>query len=363
MSLLPKNRDHGWAPYAWLVFLSFFFFQPVLDPHTTTKDWLITITGTIVFLALYFAIFRVGRPWNYVVLICMGAMGLALGNVNVGSSVFIIFTAVFLPWVLANNKVVFTALGVLLLLLAGDAYFFHADVGFWATSMVVSVGVGLSNSYFAEKVRADQKLRMAHEEIEHLAKVAERERIARDLHDVLGHTLTLIAVKSTLAGKLLEKDPQKAKAEIADIEQASRGALTEIRDTLRGNTSYKLVDELQRAKSTLESAGVMVEAESAELPLTPAQESVAALIMREAVTNVVRHAHATRCSLRLARNNGNCVLEIQDNGRGGEHNEGNGLRGMRERVEALGGTLIQKTSAGTELKFEFPLTTAVDKIH
>lgn len=356
MSLLPKNREHGWAPYVWLVFLSFFFFQPILDPlHTTGNDWLITISATIVFLALYFSLFRVGKPWSYVILASMAAMGLALGNMNVGSSVFIIFTASFLAWVFETPKAVLVAIGILISLLALDAYFFHAQMSFWATSMVVSIGVGLSNVHFAERSRADRKLRMAHEEIEHLAKVAERERIARDLHDVLGHTLTLIAVKSTLAGKLVEKDPKQAKSEIADIEKVSRQALGEIRDTLRGYSSYKLNEELQRARSALESAGIDVETESIEVSLTPTQESVAALIVREAVTNVVRHSHAQHCRLRLARDNGSCVLEIQDNGSGGAYSEGNGLRGMRERVEALGGTFTHKTSTGTMLRFEFPL--------
>jgi two-component system, NarL family, sensor histidine kinase DesK len=361
MSLLPRNRDHGWAPYAWLVFLAFFFFQPVLDPHTTARDWWITILATITFLSLYFMIFRLGKPWSYLVLFSMAAMGLGLGNINVGSSVFIIYTACFLAWVLETPKTVFVALGILISLLAFDAYFFHAQPGFWATSMIVSLGVGLSNVHFAEKSRADRKLRLAHQEIEHLAKVAERERIARDLHDVLGHTLTLIALKSTLAGKLLEKDLRKAKAEIADIEKVSRGALMEIRDTLRDCSSYKLAVELERAKSTLASAGVQVEADTSEVPLTPAEESVVALILREAVTNVVRHAQARRCRLRIARNNGNCVLEIHDDGRGGAQNEGNGVRGMRERVEALGGTLARRTSEGTELKFEFPLSAAAGR--
>ena len=110
---------------------------------------------------------------------------------------------------------------------------------------------------------------MAHEEIEHLAKVAERERIARDLHDVLGHTLTLISVKSTLAGKLLDKDLTKAKNEIADIEKVSREALAEIRNTLRGYSNYKLSDELQRAQAALESAGVKVNTESSGGALEP----------------------------------------------------------------------------------------------
>jgi two-component system sensor histidine kinase DesK len=215
--------------------------------------------------------------------------------------------------------------------------------------------VGLSNIHFAEKNRTDYKLRMAQGEVEHLAKVAERERIARDLHDVLGHTLSVIIVKSTLAGKLLERYPDKARSEIADIEKVSREAMAEIRNTLRGYSTYKLNEEIQRAKSALSSAGVTLESETAEINMTPAQESVVALILREAVTNVVRHAQARNCRLRLVANNGDCVLEIQDDGRGGSLLEGNGLRGMRERVEALGGTITRDMSAGTKLSFEFPL--------
>jgi two-component system sensor histidine kinase DesK len=98
-----------------------------------------------------------------------------------------------------------------------------------------------------------------------------------------------------------------------------------------------------------------VQSEAAEIGLTPIQESVVALVVREAVTNVVRHARARNCQLRLAPANGSCLLEIQDDGRGGEQVEGNGLRGMRERIEALGGTLERETAAGTKLRIQFPL--------
>jgi two-component system sensor histidine kinase DesK len=356
MGLLPDNKEHGWAPYAWLVFLAFLFFQPILDPRTTSKDWLITISATLVFLVLYFAMFRLPKPWTYILLASMAAMGLGLGNINTGSSVFIIFTASFLAWVFENPKTVFLAITILILLVTVDSYFFHPEPGFWATCVVVTLGVGLSNVHFAEKARSNRKLRMAHEEIEHLAKVAERERIARDLHDVLGHTLTLIVVKSTLAGKLLDREPRKARAEIADIERVSRNAMAEIRNTLRGYSRYKLREELERAERALASAGISVETESMELPLSPAQESVAALIVREAVTNVVRHARANNCRLRVARSNGNCVMEIRDDGCGGLNTDGNGIRGMQERIEALGGTLVHDPSRGTGLTFEFPLT-------
>ncbi len=362
MGLLPKNRDHGWAPYVWLIFMAFFLFQPVLG-RAGAKEWIVTGVASVVFVAIYFGVFWAKPPLTYLLLISMAAMGIGLANFNQGSSVFIIFCSSFIPWVAGTTRRAMAALAFLIVVLAVDAALFHTPVGFWATSMVVALGVAGSNIHFAEKNRADTKLRMAHTEIEHLAKVAERERIARDLHDVLGHTLSLIIVKSTLAGKLIDKYPEKAKDEIADIEKASRDAMAEIRSTLRGYSTYKLIEEIQRAKSTLGSAGIAAESETAEVNMSPAQESVVALIMREAVTNVVRHSHARTCRLKLAAENGACVLSVEDDGRGGNHTEGNGLRGMRERIEALGGTVVRDTTAGTRLRFEFPLATSGNGTH
>jgi two-component system, NarL family, sensor histidine kinase DesK len=360
--LLPNNREHGWAPYVWLVFLAFFLFQPILD-HASATEWIITGMASAVFLLLYFGIFWVKPPATYLLLIAMAAMGVGLANYNVGSSVFIIFAASFIPWVAGSSRRAMAALALLILVIGIDAVLFHPQPGFWATSIVVALGVAGSNIHFAEKNRADAKLRMAQEEIEHLAKVAERERIARDLHDVLGHTLSLIIVKSTLAGKLLEKYPQKAKQEIADIEKASREAMAEIRGTLRGYATYKLGEEIRRAGSTLNSSGIALQSKTVELNMSPAEESVVALIVREAVTNVVRHSHARKCRLELAAQNGSCVLSVEDDGCGGIHAEGNGLRGMRERIEALGGTLVRDTKAGTRLRFEFPLAVSGNGTH
>ena len=150
-----------------------------------------------------------------------------------------------------------------------------------------AVVVGGSNIYFAQRNRTLAKLRIANEEIEHLAKVAERERIARDLHDVLGHTLSVITLKSELAGKMMDRDPARAGKEIREVEQISRQALHEVRDAIRGYRTQGLAAELAQAKATLETAGLAVQCDAGTGPQLPAvQESVLSLAVREAVTNV-----------------------------------------------------------------------------
>ncbi|HSY98853.1 MAG TPA: sensor histidine kinase, partial [Terriglobales bacterium] len=276
---------------------------------------------------------------------------------------FFVFAAAFIPFAVEKESTALKLLTAMLAVVTLEWWLLHLTGWFLFYGGGLASVIGVGNVYFAQRNRANQQLRKANEEIEHLAKVAERERIARDLHDVLGHTLSVIILKSELAGKLIDHDPERAKAEIADVEQTSREALADVRTTIRGYRAHSLEAELKQAKATLETAGVIVKSESAEVRLTPAQESVVALVVREAVTNVVRHARARNCHLRLIPVNGNCRIEIQDDGRGGGAVEGNGLRGMRERIEALGGTLQRENSVGTRLSIEFPLTPKANVDH
>jgi two-component system sensor histidine kinase DesK len=246
-------------------------------------------------------------------------------------------------------------------LAAIEKQIFHLSGWFLFYAGGMSLMVGGSNIYFAQRNRALAKLRMANDEIEHLAKVAERERIARDLHDVLGHTLSVITLKSELAGKLIDRDPQRAGKEIREVEQISRQALSEVRDAIRGYRSQGLAAELAQAKATLETAGIAVKFETSRVPLPALQEGVLSMAVREAVTNVVRHAQARTCTLRLEQQDGSCQLKIEDDGRGGIQNEGNGLRGMRERVEMLGGTLHRDSQSGTKLTITVPLKEVTPK--
>jgi two-component system, NarL family, sensor histidine kinase DesK len=231
----------------------------------------------------------------------------------------------------------------------------HSPHVAWFVDVGLLVIIGTLNVYFSQHGRSQKKLLRAQEEVEHLAKIAERERIARDLHDVLGHTLSVIVLKSELASKLVERDPARAKAEMSDVEQTARTALSEVRQAIGGYRSNGLAAELAQARATLETAGITVECEQVPVAMPATQESVLSLAVREAVTNVVRHAQAARCRLELKTVDGICRLSIQDDGLGGFQPEGNGLAGMRQRVEALGGTLQRETRGGTRLQITLPL--------
>jgi two-component system sensor histidine kinase DesK len=357
MRLLPKHREPGWVIYIWPVYLIFFFIHPIVD-HVGWKEWVATAAAVIVFLALYFGIFWLKRPWSLVCIVGILMLGITFAPYNGGASGFFIYAAAFMPFVVDTEWAAVKFLGLVLALAALETLVLHLSWAFLFWSGFFSMVIGGSNIFFAQRNRANEKLQIANAEIEHLAKIAERERIARDLHDVLGHTLSVIILKSELAGKLIDIDPARAKSEIADVENTSRAALAEVRSTIRGYRAHSLEAEIKQARATLETAGVSLKSEELPVPLSAVQESVVALIVREAMTNVVRHSAARNCQLRLAPENGNCVLEIQDDGRGGIQVEGNGLRGMRERIEALGGTLLRETRAGTRIMIQFPLTPA-----
>ncbi len=356
-----KDKDHGWSPLLWVVYLGFFFIDPIMS-HASLNRWLIDGAGAVVFLFLYFGLFALQNPRALLHICGMVLLGLVFQPINAGACTFFIFAAAMLPFCVQTQTIAVFGLGAIGAIGAIEGLLLHINGWQLFYTSLFPVIIGAGNTFFAERNRMNRKLRKANEEIENLAKVAERERIARDLHDVLGHTLSVITLKSELAGKLIDRDPQRAGKEIREVEQISRQALTDVRDAIRGYRSQGLVAELAQAKSTLETAGLAVQCDAATTVKLPAvQESVLSLAVREAVTNVVRHAQARSCRMRLEQYNGSCRLEIRDDGRGSSNGEGNGLRGMRERVEMLGGTLSRNTESGTTLTITLPLKEVMPK--
>jgi two-component system sensor histidine kinase DesK len=350
-----KNREHGWAPFVWIAYSGFFFLDPILN-HAHRNLWMWDMLGYAVFLVLYLGLFFLPKPHGVLHICGLVALGMVFLPYNGGSSTFFIFAAAFLPFVVGTQIKAIAGMIAIVAIAGIEGRVLHLEGWTIFYAAVFPLIVGGGNIFIAERNRMHRQLRKADEEIEHLAKVAERERIARDLHDVLGHTLSVITLKSELAGKLIDRDPQRAGKEIREVEEISRHALSEVRDAIRGYRSKGLAAELAQAKCTLETAGLTVQCDAATTMKLPAmQESVLSLVVREAVTNVVRHAQAHTCRLRLDQQNGSCRLEIHDDGLGGFTGEGNGLRGMRERVEMLGGTLNRETETGTTLTITLPL--------
>jgi len=220
---------------------------------------------------------------------------------------------------------------------------------------------GLSNFVFAQQARTNSLLERANSEIERLSTEAERERIARDLHDLLGHTLTVITMKLDLARRLLSQDPSRdlvrARSEVMEAEQTARNALAEVREVVSGYRAEGLAAEISRARRSLISADVKLTTSLAPVNLSSSQVNVLCLALREAVTNIVRHAHATVCHLALLERDRTIHFTIKDNGLGGQIHEGNGLRGMRERLQSVAGVLKLTSPAdgGTSLELTLPL--------
>ncbi|MEV0257378.1 sensor histidine kinase [Streptomyces sp. NPDC050732] len=211
---------------------------------------------------------------------------------------------------------------------------------------VLSVLVGFAMAGVRQLVRTTIQLRQARATVAQLAANEERLRLARDLHDLLGHSLSLITLKSELAGRMLPDHPGQAARQVADIEQVSRQALVDVREAVSGYRRRTLAGELAGARTALAAAGI-----EADVPLEPpaelpGEEAEAALAwaLREAVTNVVRHSGARRCTVaftaRKTLDGPLLELSVQDDGVGGSGTAaGNGLTGLGERVEAVGGIL------------------------
>jgi two-component system, NarL family, sensor histidine kinase DesK len=356
-----KDKDHGWSPLLWVVYLGFFFIDPVMKP-ASLRVWALDVAGAIVFLFLYFGLFALEKPKGILHIGGMVLLGIVFMPMNAGACTFFIFAAAMLPFSVGSQTAAVVGLATIGAIGAIEGLLLHANGWVLFYSALFPVIIGAGNTFFAERNRMNRKLRKANEEIEQLAKVAERERIARDLHDVLGHTLSVITLKSELAGKLIDRDPERAGKEIREVEQISRQALSDVRDAIRGYRAKGLAAELAQAKSTLETAGLTVQCDAATTMQLPAvQESVLSLALREAVTNVLRHARATSCRMRIEQQNDTCCLEIADDGQGFATIEGNGLRGMRERVEMLGGTLERRNKSGTMITITLPIREVVMK--
>jgi two-component system, NarL family, sensor histidine kinase DesK len=234
------------------------------------------------------------------------------------------------------------------------------------------LAIGALTAAFASADRTNRELRAAREELARLAVSEERLRIARDLHDLLGHALTVIALKSELAAKLLRRDPDRAEGELAEVQHVTRQALADVREALLGYRHVAFPDALRSARAALAAAGIDCRVESAAAELPPDVETVLAWAVREAATNVVRHSGAHACAISLTTEPDAVALEVEDDGVGAassgggaattvaSEGGGTGLAGLAERARRLQGTLEAgaRPQGGFRLRLTLPLRAA-----
>lgn len=352
--LLPDSTGVGWTPYLWLFYLLFFFVEWLF--YTPTPMRAALMLGTVlVFLPLYFSGFQ--RSGVAAVLHIVGIMllGMAWTPSNVGAAVFYIYAASFACTVGRIG----TGVGIIVLIMLTALLmwqFFQPSVTFVIPAVVFSGLIGAANLMYTVQGRKNAELRLSQAEVRRLARVAERERIARDLHDVLGHTLSLIVLKSELAGRLIGRDSEAARSEMKAVEETARKALGEVRQAISGFHEMSLLDALEQARLALRSADIALAVELDEpLVLPAATEAMLGLVIREAVTNIIRHADARHCLVSLHREGQHYRLSISDDGHGQIRPDGSGVQGMRARIESLRGELHIKAG---QLIAEFPMVAA-----
>lgn len=196
--------------------------------------------------------------------------------------------------------------------------------------------VSLAMYGFFEIIQTNRDLAAARSEVARLAAENERTRIARDLHDLLGHSLTTITVKAGLARRLVARgETDRAVEEIGDVEGLSRRSLTDVRGAVSGYREISLAGELATAREVLRAARIIADLPNAIDAVTPELDELFGWVVREGVTNVVRHSRARRCEVVITGRS----IEIRDDGPGTTANPGSGLAGLRERVAAVGGEL------------------------
>lgn len=277
-----------------------FFFAAVVCALLTVPAIAWDTASFLPFLMAY-AAYGIGAAWHWV----MTIVGLAVATL----AIVVAFSAgVEPPWVL---------LGIIVMMAA----------------------VNTINIWLIGRSVAEDELRME------LATSEERETIARDVHDLLGHSLTVVKLKAELASRLIDRDPDAARAELEEITRITGEAILSVRSTVTGLRTHSFDEQLRLSCHALTAAGVTVNVTGAASALSPAQSIPAAWILREATTNILRHADASRVTISVAPGE----LVITDNGVGvassnagaadGSTRDGNGVRGMRERASAAGAIL------------------------
>jgi len=359
----------------WLIYLG----QPLATlPGDHNAWWLAgAIAVTVAFCAVFLAVitgwdrYPVLARWGVATLVLLaGAFTLIFHGEKAGGNVVWIFVSSVSGWAVPNQRAALRAVAGIAACYLLFSWLGHEGLGNTLITLIPVVFVGITMAGIRTQLQLGWELRQAREEVARLAATEERLRLARDMHDLTGQSLSMITLKSELAVRLLRRLPESTDRdrvldEIAEVAAVSRQTLHDIREAISGYRRPTLAVEIITARATLDSAGIAVHDEAGLTLLSgafdPEAEAALAWCLREAVTNVVRHSEAGNCCITLTRRGRTLVLGVRDDGKGfpAAHSlAGNGLRGMSERLSAVGGSLELQPDASPG----FRLTATVPEI-
>lgn len=342
--------DH---PAIWLAYLPLFFI-PWAIKLPSTAQMIAAGIGLAVFLGVYFLSLKAAG--GRLIALAVAALLLSFALAFTGSNWTVI--AVYAAAMIAELRPAWRAglgIGAFAAASAGLALTTGQHPIYWVLGVFLMIMVGIGNISRAALQDKNAALAAAQGEVRQFAAAAERERIGRDLHDLLGRTLTLIALKADLAARLSGSEPDKAVAEMRDVAAAAREGLAEVRAAVSGMTGASLSREIAGSKAALTAAGIVCEVEGDAEAIDPGASAVLAMALREAVTNVIRHSGARSCRIALSQQLGGLELKVSDDGDGQAVRPGGGLAGLTSRLTAAGGELaIEGNTCGTRLTARVP---------
>ena len=350
-----RSRRLSGRPEFLLVYLAFYFGDWVFVP-VRSADIIAISLALVMFIPALFDAQRRPFPQQIYHIVLFELLAVVLIGFVGGQGVFHVYACAQAGFQRPRKRAVLIMAVLSLIYLAASLTQSLNPYILFETAVMLFMGIiiGASCMGAADMVNEQEALERSSELDRELAAIAERERIGRDLHDLLGHTLTMVSLKADIARRLMGQDPDRAAREIEEIGDAARASLKDVRAAIADMYETTVDGELDRAGRALDTAGIAYTISGQSAPLSPAANRAAGLAIREAVTNIIRHSGAETVRIELSHNDGTLSMSVMDNGQGGVIEEGAGLTGLRQRLKEAGGRLDVAVDKGVRITFTLP---------
>lgn len=355
------NDKFGEAPdfprreWIWWIF-SLYYFIPVFYMPFNWADYLLVVGAYVAFIVICASCISIERSRVWLPISVLLLLGVITSFLTSGAGTFFTYTGFFIGYFFKTRGTIIWLSATLAVIAALHLHHQYQIPHFLLPAVTGAITITMLG--VIERLRFENKMRaeQSHQEIRQLAVIAERERIARDLHDLLGHTLSSIALKAELAEKLfMQENYADGRQHLCELNKIARDSLSLVRQTVSGYKHRGLAGEVMQLCEKLRQNNFLVQLHGSFPPLSARMETAVILALTELTTNVLRHSKGQTCELRFEQNCSNVIISLSDDGFTESIVEGNGLQGIRERLNALAGNLLARTGDNTCFTITLPL--------